>query len=145
MHANASHPSCHSLHHSLPHYLPTRLPLSLPADMGNSEVGHNALGAGQIVDQGAKCVDAALHTGKVWGMEGWTYIQHNAQTGTLHLIGLLSDGGVHSRWVLGGWVGGVGGRGGWGGGGGWGGWGGWGGGVGVGGGGGVGGGAAAGY
>ena len=35
-------------------------------------------------------------------LEGWKYIEGAAQAGTLHLIGLLSDGGVHSRWAGGG-------------------------------------------
>ncbi|KAE8810945.1 2,3-bisphosphoglycerate-independent phosphoglycerate mutase-like [Hordeum vulgare] len=66
-------------------------------DMGNSEVGHNALGAGQIYAQGAKLVDLALASGKIYEGEGFKYIQQSFETGTLHLIGLLSDGGVHSR------------------------------------------------
>lgn len=76
----------------------TAVGLPSDADMGNSEVGHNALGAGQIVDQGAKCVDRSLETGEVWSGEGWRAIQDSARAGTLHLIGLLSDGGVHSRY-----------------------------------------------
>ncbi|KAI3465569.1 hypothetical protein Pfo_022232 [Paulownia fortunei] len=66
-------------------------------DMGNSEVGHNALGAGRIFAQGAKLVDIALETGKIYNGEGFKYIEESFETGTLHLIGLLSDGGVHSR------------------------------------------------
>ncbi|GFP92629.1 2 3-bisphosphoglycerate-independent phosphoglycerate mutase [Phtheirospermum japonicum] len=66
-------------------------------DMGNSEVGHNALGAGRIFAQGAKLVDIALETGKIFDGEGFKYIKESFETGTLHLIGLLSDGGVHSR------------------------------------------------
>ncbi|KAG6387038.1 hypothetical protein SASPL_152220 [Salvia splendens] len=66
-------------------------------DMGNSEVGHNALGAGRIFAQGAKLVDIALETGKIYDGEGFNYIKESFATGTLHLIGLLSDGGVHSR------------------------------------------------
>uniref|UniRef100_A0A0D9VTL7 phosphoglycerate mutase (2,3-diphosphoglycerate-independent) n=1 Tax=Leersia perrieri TaxID=77586 RepID=A0A0D9VTL7_9ORYZ len=66
-------------------------------DMGNSEVGHNALGAGQIYAQGAKLVDMALASGKIYEGEGFKYIQQSFENGTLHLIGLLSDGGVHSR------------------------------------------------
>ncbi|KAL4419791.1 hypothetical protein ABPG75_006889 [Micractinium tetrahymenae] len=76
----------------------TSVGLPSDADMGNSEVGHNALGAGQIVDQGAKCVDKALATGDLFRLDGWKYIEPNAKQGTLHLIGLLSDGGVHSRY-----------------------------------------------
>ncbi|KAL8511348.1 hypothetical protein ACS0TY_017951 [Phlomoides rotata] len=66
-------------------------------DMGNSEVGHNALGAGRIFAQGAQLVDQALETGKIYDGEGFNYIKESFETGTLHLIGLLSDGGVHSR------------------------------------------------
>ncbi|KAL6337783.1 hypothetical protein AAG906_039739 [Vitis piasezkii] len=66
-------------------------------DMGNSEVGHNALGAGRIFAQGAKLVDFALDSGKIYEGEGFKYIKECFETGTLHLIGLLSDGGVHSR------------------------------------------------
>ncbi|XP_010525657.1 PREDICTED: probable 2,3-bisphosphoglycerate-independent phosphoglycerate mutase 2 [Tarenaya hassleriana] len=66
-------------------------------DMGNSEVGHNALGAGRIFAQGAKLVDIALASGKIYDGEGFKYISESFDKGTLHLIGLLSDGGVHSR------------------------------------------------
>ncbi|KAM0950597.1 putative phosphotransferase (phosphomutase) [Dioscorea sansibarensis] len=66
-------------------------------DMGNSEVGHNALGAGRIYAQGAKLVDLALASGKIYEGEGFKYIKECFDKGTLHLIGLLSDGGVHSR------------------------------------------------
>lgn len=68
------------------------------ADMGNSEVGHNALGAGQVVDQGARLVDIALETGKMFEGDGWKLISQAFADHTLHFIGLLSDGGVHSRY-----------------------------------------------
>jgi 2,3-bisphosphoglycerate-independent phosphoglycerate mutase len=73
--------------------------VGLPSDddMGNSEVGHNALGAGRIFAQGAKLVDSALASGKIYEGEGFNYIKESFEKGTLHLIGLLSDGGVHSR------------------------------------------------
>lgn len=45
----------------------------------------------------AKLVDSALATGKIYEGEGFKYIKESFETGTLHLIGLLSDGGVHSR------------------------------------------------
>ncbi|XP_075498282.1 2,3-bisphosphoglycerate-independent phosphoglycerate mutase-like [Primulina tabacum] len=66
-------------------------------DVGNSEVGHNALGAGRIYAQGAKLVDLALESGKIYEGDGFKHIKESFETGTLHLIGLLSDGGVHSR------------------------------------------------
>ncbi|MCO5600826.1 hypothetical protein L7F22_054942 [Adiantum nelumboides] len=67
-------------------------------DMGNSEVGHNALGAGRIFEQGAKLVDSTLATGKLFEGAGFLYIHKCFTKSTLHLIGLLSNGGVHSRY-----------------------------------------------
>lgn len=68
-------------------------------DMGNSEVGHNAIGAGRIFDQGAKLVAEAVASGAIFAAETWQkmigYLQHHS--GALHLIGLLSDGNVHSH------------------------------------------------
>lgn len=73
-------------------------------DMGNSEVGHNALGAGRIYDQGAKRVDAAIRSGELFDDTGegslqWRRLVNHVleHTSTLHLIGLLSDGNVHSH------------------------------------------------
>jgi 2,3-bisphosphoglycerate-independent phosphoglycerate mutase len=74
--------------------------VGLPSDddMGNSEVGHNALGSGRIVQQGAALVDAALKDGAIFHGAGWQRVQARLDVGgTLHVIGLLSDGGVHSR------------------------------------------------
>jgi hypothetical protein len=45
----------------------------------------------------AKLVDLALESGKIYEGEGFKYIKECFENGTLHLIGLLSDGGVHSR------------------------------------------------
>nr|XP_043610197.1 2,3-bisphosphoglycerate-independent phosphoglycerate mutase-like [Erigeron canadensis] len=75
----------------------TAVGLPTDDDMGNSEVGHNALGAGRIYAQGAKLVDLALASGKIFEDEGFNYIKESFASNTLHLIGLLSDGGVHSR------------------------------------------------
>lgn len=68
-------------------------------DMGNSEVGHNALGCGRVFDQGAKLVNRAIDTGEIWRGETWSrLVSHCGNEGTaLHLIGLLSDGNVHSH------------------------------------------------
>lgn len=66
-------------------------------DMGNSEVGHNALGAGQLIDQGARLVDRALAEGSLFQQDGWKYISAAFEAHTVHFIGLLSAGGVHSR------------------------------------------------
>ena len=65
--------------------------------MGNSEVGHNALGSGQAIDQGARLVDIALENKSVFDDDGFKYISESFADHTLHFIGLLSDGGVHSR------------------------------------------------
>ena len=75
--------------------------VGLPSDddMGNSEVGHNALGCGQIYSQGAKLVNESIESGKIYTSEAWKEIASNAKTNssTLHFIGLLSDGNVHSN------------------------------------------------
>ncbi|MFT6761583.1 MAG: 2,3-bisphosphoglycerate-independent phosphoglycerate mutase [Candidatus Aldehydirespiratoraceae bacterium] len=65
-------------------------------DMGNSEVGHNALGAGRIFAQGAKLVNKALATGAIFETDVWKHAVEHGRNGTLHLVGLHSDGGVHS-------------------------------------------------
>lgn len=76
----------------------TAVGLPSDADMGNSEVGHNALGSGQVCDQGARLVDIALETGKMFEGAGWKLISDAFAEHTVHFIGLLSDGGVHSRY-----------------------------------------------
>jgi 2,3-bisphosphoglycerate-independent phosphoglycerate mutase len=66
--------------------------------MGNSEVGHNALGAGRVFDQGARLVNRAIETGQIFETELWSSVIQRAKAGgTLHFIGLLSDGNVHSH------------------------------------------------
>ncbi len=69
------------------------------ADMGNSEVGHNALGAGRTFDQGAKLVDAAIRSGALFAGDTWRRLVARCQQhkSALHFIGLLSDGNVHSH------------------------------------------------
>ncbi|MBA3685017.1 MAG: 2,3-bisphosphoglycerate-independent phosphoglycerate mutase [Planctomycetes bacterium] len=68
------------------------------ADMGNSEVGHNALGAGRVFDQGAKLVQNAIDSGALFAGQGWREVVEQVRArGTLHVIGLLSDGNVHSH------------------------------------------------
>jgi 2,3-bisphosphoglycerate-independent phosphoglycerate mutase len=76
--------------------------VGLPSDddMGNSEVGHNAMGAGQIHDQGAKLVQRAIDNGSFFSGPTWIQLMQqcvsNAQS-ALHFLGLLSDGNVHSH------------------------------------------------
>ncbi len=75
--------------------------VGLPSDddMGNSEVGHNALGAGQVFAQGAKLVSQSIESGKMFASDTWMQIVANAKqnNGVLHFIGLFSDGNVHSH------------------------------------------------
>ncbi len=68
-------------------------------DMGNSEVGHNALGSGQVFAQGAKLVSQSIESGKMFASETWQKVVANVKdnASTLHFIGLFSDGNVHSH------------------------------------------------
>ncbi|MEM7409476.1 MAG: 2,3-bisphosphoglycerate-independent phosphoglycerate mutase [Myxococcota bacterium] len=69
------------------------------ADMGNSEVGHNALGAGRVFDQGAKLVAQAIADGRIYQGDAWQEVTERVRASgqPLHFIGLLSDGNVHSH------------------------------------------------
>lgn len=75
--------------------------VGLPSDddMGNSEVGHNALGCGQIYSQGAKLVNESILSGKIYTSTSWKEVVENVldHNSTLHFLGLLSDGNVHSN------------------------------------------------
>ncbi|HCD70779.1 MAG TPA: 2,3-bisphosphoglycerate-independent phosphoglycerate mutase [Ruminococcaceae bacterium] len=75
--------------------------VGLPSDedMGNSEVGHNALGCGQIYSQGAKLVNESIESGKMYESAAWKELVNNcvSKNSTMHFIGLLSDGNVHSN------------------------------------------------
>ena len=69
------------------------------ADMGNSEVGHNAIGSGRVFSQGAKLVGEAVASGKLFEGNVWKKVVANVidNNSALHLIGLVSDGNVHSH------------------------------------------------
>lgn len=75
--------------------------VGLPSDddMGNSEVGHNALGAGQVFAQGAKLVSNSIESGKMFTSDTWKKLIANVKDNhsTLHFLGLFSDGNVHSH------------------------------------------------
>ena len=76
----------------------TAVGLPSDADMGNSEVGHNAMGCGRVFEQGAKLVSAAIESGRMFEGDTWkTLIAQAKKGGTLHFIGLFSDGNVHSH------------------------------------------------
>ncbi len=75
--------------------------VGLPSDddMGNSEVGHNALGSGQVFAQGALLVSNSIESGKMFASSTWQTLVQNVKdnASTLHFIGLFSDGNVHSH------------------------------------------------
>ena len=75
--------------------------VGLPSDddMGNSEVGHNALGSGQVFAQGAKLVSQSIGSGKLFASAAWHELVDGVKTsgGTMHFLGLFSDGNVHSH------------------------------------------------
>lgn len=75
----------------------TAVGLPTDDDMGNSEVGHNALGCGQIYSQGAKLVNESIADGTIYESETWKEMAEYAKDHTMHFIGLLSDGNVHSH------------------------------------------------
>jgi 2,3-bisphosphoglycerate-independent phosphoglycerate mutase len=76
----------------------TAVGLPSDEDMGNSEVGHNALGAGRVFAQGALLVNQAIDSGAIFDTPIWAEIRQRAlKGGTVHFIGLLSDGNVHSH------------------------------------------------
>ena len=77
----------------------TAVGLPSDADMGNSEVGHNAMGCGRVFAQGAKLVSGAIASGAMFEGATWKKLiaSVKANSSTLHFIGLLSDGNVHSH------------------------------------------------
>ena len=76
------------------------LDVGLPdGQMGNSEVGHTNIGAGRIVYQELTRITKAIEDGPFFENEAFLSAVENAKKNgsALHLIGLLSDGGVHSH------------------------------------------------
>ncbi|MCL2805856.1 MAG: 2,3-bisphosphoglycerate-independent phosphoglycerate mutase [Treponema sp.] len=73
----------------------TAVGLPSDEDMGNSEVGHNAMGCGRVFNQGAALVSKSIEKGAMFEGAAWKEIVKT--TGTLHFIGLFSDGNVHSH------------------------------------------------
>lgn len=67
--------------------------------MGNSEVGHNAIGSGQVLKQGTARVEDYFETGEIWQSDAWLGAMKNIKENdsTLHFSGIFSDGGVHSH------------------------------------------------
>ncbi len=77
----------------------TAVGLPSDEDMGNSEVGHNAIGAGRVVAQGAKLVNQSIADGSIFERDTWRDLADNCRShdSTMHFIGLFSDGNVHSN------------------------------------------------
>jgi 2,3-bisphosphoglycerate-independent phosphoglycerate mutase len=77
----------------------TAVGLPSDEDMGNSEVGHNAFGAGRFYPQGARLVNEALESGRIYESRAWQHLVQSCRDhhGALHFIGLFSDGNVHSH------------------------------------------------
>ena len=75
--------------------------VGLPSDddMGNSEVGHNAMGCGRVFAQGAKLVGESISSGKMFEGDTWKKLVKNVndKNSAFHFIGLVSDGNVHSH------------------------------------------------
>lgn len=72
----------------------------LPGVMGNSEVGHNTIGCGQIYKHGSAHIKAAFDDGSIWQSDAWTKVMQilaNDPSKTLHFSGIFSDGDVHSN------------------------------------------------
>jgi 2,3-bisphosphoglycerate-independent phosphoglycerate mutase len=102
--SQASTPVFDELWESLPR---TQLNASGPAvglpdgQMGNSEVGHLNLGAGAVVKQDLLRIDDAIADGTFFedpALVAACESARNSPRGRMHLIGLVSDGGVHSGW-----------------------------------------------
>ncbi|AYH46107.1 2,3-bisphosphoglycerate-independent phosphoglycerate mutase [Azoarcus sp. DN11] len=101
--AAAKKPTLDALFANFPHMLlrahGTAVGMPSDEDMGNSEVGHNAIGAGQVYSQGAALVAGAIASGAIWQGAAWQQVVAGAKAGrgVLHFIGLFSDGNVHSH------------------------------------------------
>ncbi len=99
---NAVVPFVSSLYHRYPNTILTTCgeAVGLPeGQMGNSEVGHLNLGAGRVVYQELQRIHVAIRNGEFAGNDtlNKTIDYAKSNNKTLHLIGLVSDGGVHSH------------------------------------------------
>ena len=99
---NATTPVMDALWHAYPHTLieASGGAVGLPDDqMGNSEVGHLTIGSGRIIRQELVRIGQAVRNGSIAANPALNDLADTllAEGGTLHLIGLCSDGGVHSH------------------------------------------------
>ena len=100
--AHAYKPNWDRLWRDYPHTLihTSELSVGLPqGQMGNSEVGHLNIGAGRVIYQELSRVDAAIRDGTFYSNSAFMQaVTHARQSDTaLHIMGLLSPGGVHSH------------------------------------------------
>ena len=77
----------------------TAVGLPSDEDMGNSEVGHNAIGAGQVFPKGCKLVTESIESGEMFNSKTWRELSRGclSNNSAMHFIGLLSDANVHSN------------------------------------------------
>jgi 2,3-bisphosphoglycerate-independent phosphoglycerate mutase len=68
-----------------------------PGQMGNSEVGHMTLGSGRVIDQDITRIGRAIAAGALDTNPALDQAFASAANGRIHLMGLVSDGGVHSH------------------------------------------------
>ncbi len=99
---NATTPVMDALWHAYPHTLieASGGAVGLPdGQMGNSEVGHLTIGSGRIIRQELVRIGQAVRNGSITANPALNDLADTllAEGGTLHLIGLCSDGGVHSH------------------------------------------------
>jgi len=66
-------------------------------DAGNSEVGHNAIGAGKRIKQGLALLNEVFETGEVFESKSWKLLAENAKKSKLNITILLSEGRIHSN------------------------------------------------
>jgi 2,3-bisphosphoglycerate-independent phosphoglycerate mutase len=98
--ALANAPVWRGLWDTLPHTLlqASGRAVGLPdGQMGNSEVGHLNLGAGRVVMQDLVRIGTAIEDGSFFRIPALTDACDRARNGTLHLVGLVGDGGVHAH------------------------------------------------
>ncbi|MBF1047970.1 MAG: phosphoglycerate mutase (2,3-diphosphoglycerate-independent), partial [Peptostreptococcus sp.] len=98
--ALAGTPHLDALSAKYPHTLieASGLDVGLPGgQMGNSEVGHTNIGAGRIVYQDLTRITKAIEDGDFFENPALVAAMENAKDKSLHILGLLSDGGVHSH------------------------------------------------
>ena len=70
--------------------------LADPNDVGNSEVGHNAIGSGQHIKQGLALLNAVIESGEIFTSDTWKELVKNAHKTKLNIFIKLSDGRLHS-------------------------------------------------